>query len=459
MKNISWRIKVFGLLFVLSNVFISCNKDSDEVDPIPVKVELEISNEVAIKWAKTSLLFIKEQAGRTPTNISRSLGYLGLTMYESAVPGSIVYKSVASQLNGLGELPKINSDLKYDWETAVNAGQAYMIKNLWQHSHQIYYLKIDSLENAILESRKLVVKDTAIINRSIKFGKSIAEKIYSWSELDGGNKSYLSVFDPSYMMPMGPQYWTPPVNGQVSTLLPMHPKWGKVRSFVKANAELPVPAILPFSKDVNSENYKEFKEVYEIQKVLTQEQKEIANWWGDDPSETASPPGHSYNLAIQLNTLKKSNLFVAASSFAKVGMSTADSFINCWRFKFTYNSIRPAGFIRQNIDGRFVQFWPEPPFPAFPSGHSTQASATAEALISIFGDDVAFDDITHVGRQKDVLRNVEYKKRSFTKISETAIECGISRLYGGIHTNQDNKVGLAEGKKIGLNVANLNWKY
>ena len=146
-------------------------------------------------------------------------------------------------------------------------------------------------------------------------------------------------------------------------------------------------------------------------------------------------------------------------TYAKVGMATADAFINCWKCKFTYHSIRPTPYIRININGAFSQYWPEPPFPAFASGHSTQASAAAEALISVFGDDVAFDDETHVGRPKDQFRNVEYKKRSFTSISQTATECGISRLYGGIHTAQDNIVGLAEGKKIGANVASISWKY
>ncbi len=460
MKKVFDNIKYLGLLLIGIILFISCNKTTEDPDPIPVlPVEKEISNVVALKWAKMTLDFIKEQPGRTPTNISRALGYIGLTMYETSVNGSIVYKSVSNQLNGLGELPKPNKTLTYDWEIAVNAGQSYIIRNLWQQSQKVYYNRLDSLEKAILTERTEIVKDTAIINRSIKLGVSIAESIYTWSTLDGGHLSYLNIFDPNYMYPAGPQYWTPPVNGQSSILMPMHPRWGKVRTFVKANSELPIPRIIEFSRDPSSENYKEFKEVYDIQKTLTQEQKEIANWWGDDPSDTYAPPGHSYSLAIQIVNLKKPNLFVAASTFAKVGMSTADAFINCWKCKYTYHSVRPAPFIRQFIDGRFVQFWPEPPFPAFPSGHSTQASSAAEALISVYGDNVAFDDMTHVGRQKDVLRNVEFKKRSYTKISQTAIECGISRLYGGIHTAQDNIVGLQEGKKIGTNVSNLNWKY
>ena len=446
------------LLFVLLLIVFGCNKTEDVPDPI-VPVEIELSNDVAQKWGLMTMEHIMVQPLKSPTYVSRSLGYIGLAMYESAVNGSIVYKSIASQLNGLGELPKPEVGKKYDWETAVNAGQSAIIKNMYQHAMDDDNLRLDSLELAILAERKTVVNDTAVISRSIKFGRDIALKIYEWSKTDGGHLGYLKTFDPQYLFPRDPAHWSPPLNGQSSILLPLHPHWGDNRTFIPANSQLPVPKILEYSTDKNSAFYKDFEELYNIQKGLTQEQKEIANWWGDDPSETTAPPGHSYSLAYQILKIKKPNIFVTAMTYAKVGMATADAFINCWKCKFTYHSIRPTPYIRININGAFSQYWPEPPFPAFASGHSTQASATAEALISVFGDDVAFDDETHVGRPKDQFRNVEYKKRSFTKISQTATECGISRLYGGIHTAQDNIVGLAEGKKIGDNVASISWKY
>ena len=451
MKN---KIYILSLVILVS-IFGCKDKTPDPVVP----VELEISNTIAQKWGSMTLKHLKVQQLKTPTYVSRSLGYIGLTMYESVVNGSIVYKSVASQLNGLNDLPKPETGKKYDWETSLNAGQAVIIKRMWQHAFDDDNIRLDSLEKAILDERKLAVNDTAVISRSVKYGKAIAEAIYNWSKTDGGHLGYLENFDPKYVFPRDPTHWSPPLNGQSSVLMPMHPHWGKNRTFIPANSSLPVPKILDYSTDQSSAFYKEFKEVYDIQRALTQEQKEIANWWGDDPSETYAPPGHSYSLAYQLINLKKPNLFITAMTYAKVGIATADAFINCWKCKFTYHSIRPAAYIRNNINGAFVQYWPEPPFPAFASGHSTQASAAAEAMISVFGDNVAFDDNTHVGRPKDEFRKVEYKKRSFTSISQTATECGISRLYGGIHTAQDNVVGLAEGKKIGTNVTSIAWKY
>lgn len=441
------------VLGLLSN----CTKTKDEI-PLPDPVEIDLANTSADKWANMTLRHLKVQQNKSPTYVSRSLGYIGLTMYETVVNGSIVYQSVAPQLNGLGVLPKPEKGLVYDWETALNAGQSYMIKQMWQHAMKVDNNRLDSLENAILTERSAAVIDTAIIGRSKRYGLNVAKVIYEWSKTDGGHLGYLTNFDAKYVFPKGDNFWTPPYAGQSSILLPMHPNWGKNRTFNPSNATMSIPQIIPYSDDKNSNLFKDFKELYDIQLGLTQNQKEIANWWGDDPSETYAPPGHSYSLAIQIMHVKKPNLFAAAESFAKVGMSVADAFINCWKCKFYYNSIRPAPYIRKNIKSNFVQFWPEPPFPAFPSGHSIQAASAATALISVYGDNVSFEDNTHTGRQKDFLRNVEFKTRSYTSISQTAIECGISRLYGGIHTRQDNEVGLSEGKKIGENINALSWR-
>lgn len=418
-----------------------------------------LSHEIAIKWAKTTLDFIYLQHNKSPTYISRTLGYIGLTMYESVVGSSNQYRSIAEELNGLGSLPKPESEKEYDWEIVLNASQSKIIRLMWQSEYSKYSIgKLDSLELSILNERKNVVKDTAVVTRSINYGLSIAGAIYEWSMTDGGHEMNLKNFDATYTYPVGIAYWIPPIGGQSPVKMPLHPFWGNNRHFIKANTKLPIAKMIPYSSDSSSAYYQQFRQVYDIQKNLTQEQKEIANWWGDDPAFTTSPPGHSYHLASILVKQKKADLVVAAMTFAKVGMACADSFINCWKNKFTYHSERPANYITRYIDPTFVPYWPEPPFPGFPSGHSTQMAATAEVLIGVFGNNIHFIDDTHQGRWRDRQRNVDYKRRTFEQISQMAEECGISRLYGGIHTMQDNLVGLKEGEKIGKNINRIKWK-
>jgi hypothetical protein len=103
------------------------------------------------------------------------------------------------------------------------------------------------------------------------------------------------------------------------------------------------------------------------------------------------------------------------------------------------------------------QFWPEPPFPAFVSGHSSQIAAAVTVLQSIYGDKNTITDDFHKWREFDVVHNVGFKSRSYESLWEIAEECGWSRILGGIHMPQDNVEGLKLGKVIGHNVAKLGW--
>lgn len=188
---------------------------------------------------------------------------------------------------------------------------------------------------------------------------------------------------------------------------------------------------------------------------------EIAAWWGDDPTETFSPPGHSYyiaNLAV-----KKSNasLMTAAEAYARTGIAVADAFINCWKAKVVYFNERPSSYVKKYIQSDWVQFWPEPPFPAFPSGHATQGAAAAAVLTDLFGDSFSFTDNSHEGfRRYDSPRflGLTYPARNFKSFWEAANECAYSRFLGGIHTQQDNDAGAKEGTSVGQNVNLLHWK-
>jgi hypothetical protein len=216
--------------------------------------------------------------------------------------------------------------------------------------------------------------------------------------------------------------------------------------------------MIPHSDNPQSQCYAQFLEVYSKNKILTDEEKEIAVWWSDDPGETVAPPGHSYNLATITVKKAQPDLFKAAETYARVGLAVADAFINCWRCKYTHFSQRPAAYISRHIDASYIMFWPEPPFPAFMSGHAIQGAAAATVLTDLYGNNFSFIDNTHEGRSNNPLRGTVYRSRSFNSFWEAAEESAYSRFLGGIHARQDNEVGLAEGRKVGRNVNALNWK-
>jgi hypothetical protein len=449
----------FSYIFCVVVVVVmlrACSKDGGD-KPTP-----NDNSNIAVKWADMTLYTMRFSSFNSPTYGSRCLAYLGLTMYETMVYSDPAYKSMSGQLNGL-TLIGPDPNQAYDFSIALNAGQQTILKLLFPvpaNSHRYVHDKIDSLAESI-HNRISKGISKAVADRSVAFGEEIALKIFEWSKTDGGHEGFKKNFDPTIPFPRGASYWVPPTRGQTVSLFPLHPKWGENRCFVPANSNLPVPAIMPYSNDPASDYYKMYKAVYDKDKTLTQAEMETAAWWGDDPTETFSPPGHSYHITTI--AVKKTNASVmkAAEAYARTGMAVADAFIRCWKAKFTYYNERPSSFAHANYDPAYSQFWPEPPFPAYPSGHSIQSAAAAVVQTDVFGNNFAFTDSVHTGyRRYDDPRflSLRYPPRHFNSFEEAANECGYSRILGAIHTSQDNETGMAQGRLIGANVNALQWK-
>ena len=125
---------------------------------------------------------------------------------------------------------------------------------------------------------------------------------------------------------------------------------------------------------------------------------------------------------------------------ARLGIVLADAFIGCWDAKFEYDLVRPVTYINRLIDPAWQPLLITPPFPEYPSGHSTQSGAAAAMLEDHFGTSFAFEDATHV---------VEgFEPRHFESFWQAAEEAAISRLYGGIHFRAAIERGLEQGRCI-----------
>jgi hypothetical protein len=441
----AWKL-IFVFVLVLNSFSCSSVKESEPIS----------SQSVAVAWADMTLFITKNTPANSPTYASRALGYIGLTMYESIVPGFKSHRSMEGQLTGLMSLPKPEPGEPYDWPMSLNAAQAIILKKIYNQTSDENKHKIDSLENHFEAglSRKV---SKEVSSRSKAYGQSVAEAIFGWSKTDGGHRGYLANFDKKFKKEQSIGCWEPPLYGQAISHFPLHPHWGENRNFLTSNHNLQLPLMIRHNPDKLSDYFKECHSVFEKNRSLTQEEKQAALWWGDDPGETFTPPGHSYYLATLVIKKAKPDLIKCAETYARVGLAVADAFINCWKWKYHFYSERPSSFITKNIDERWESFWPDPPFPAFPSGHATQAAAVAVVLRDLYSENFEFTDDAHVGRPKDELRNVEFKARSFKTFWSVAEETANSRFYGGIHTPQDNNVGLKEGAKIGTNVNLLDW--
>ena len=202
-----------------------------------------------------------------------------------------------------------------------------------------------------------------------------------------------------------------------------------------------LPSHPEYSEDKDSAFYKEALEVYEAKQNLTPERRAIARFWADDAMLSMTPPGHWISIALQILERDKVDLDKSVDILARLGVAVADGFIGCWQAKYQYDLIRPISYIRRVIDPKWEPLLNTPPFPEYPSGHSTQSGAAAAVLTNLFGENFAFEDKTgsHAG----------LAPRNFASFNAAADDAGISRLYGGIHFRAAIERGLEQGRCIG----------
>lgn len=179
----------------------------------------------------------------------------------------------------------------------------------------------------------------------------------------------------------------------------------------------------------------------------------IAEFWADDPTTTATPPGHSISILNQLLAENNTDLAFAAEAYVKLSIAISDAFISCWKSKYETAYPRPVTYINNYIDADWLPVLSTPPFPEYTSGHSVQSGAMAEVLTEMFGDNYTFTDRTHEGRS-----DIDGTPRTFSSFYKMAEEAAISRLYGGIHYHEAIYLGLEQGHKIGQIINALDLK-
>ncbi len=446
MENHLLRRSIVSKVGILIFLLAACSESDHKAE----RADYEYVNE----WVEMTLYLSKNTGANSPTYASRALGYIGLAMYESVVPYLEDYDSVLPQL---ADFESLDAEMEGDPLLSLNAAQAEILRLIYNQTVEENKEKIDSLEQKIKKDLlRSTHREGARI--SIEWGQKVARKIFERSKSDGGHRAYLRNFDKEWVHPEGPGSWKPPLFAQSFSHHPLHPHWGRNKTFVIANRQINTPDYISYSRDTTSVYYRQFLEVYQKDLSLSQEEKEAALWWGDDPDDTFTPPGHSFYIAMKAVEGFKPSLGKTVETYAKVGIAVADAFIKCWEWKYYHFTERANTYIPQNIDESWESFWPDPPFPSFPSGHAINAGTSAAILIDLYGNDFTFVDDSHVGRERDHVREVDFRARKFDSFWEAAEETANSRFYGGIHIPYDNEVGLRKGREIAKNVNMLRWK-
>jgi hypothetical protein len=418
---------------------------------VPRQLSALTGEDLVHQWNVVVLEAIMED-GFAPPVAARIHAYVNLAGYEAGRHADPSYKCMAGQLNQFTDCPQPDAGKTYDWRVAaVAAYQVACSKTLYR----IYYS--DSLAKLqFAELQKEV--NGEVFTRSKEYGVSVGKAILAYAKADG----YLKTQGlPDYEWPKCDSCWvpTPPNFGK-----PLLPYMGTVRTIALKDAhQIPCAGPLPYSTDKNSEFYKQAYEIYQIHKKLVGEERNIANFWNDNPIMTMyqghfiyntrqiSPGGHWMNIAMQIMRTEKTDWVKSMAIYTHVGSALYDAFISVWAQKYKHNLIRPVTYIQQHIEKNWEPMLQTPPFPEHSGGHSTITAAASEVLTHWFGDNYSYTDSTEI--------QFGYGMRSFKSFRQAAQEASISRMYGGIHYRRGCDAGNEHGTKIGQYiVATLRFK-
>ncbi len=402
------------------------------------------ASDVLQNWYDLVLMLVRHTPTYSPPVASRSFAYLGIVAHESVGACNAKCESLNQQVRGLPLVPRTGSAEQLP--LVLHAALERAVMDFFGNTGPTGLRAIKAMSRKISAALMGTVPDSQAAAAE-DLGGAIATTVFEWSKSDGGHLVENLGFPMTY--DLGKKKWSwVPTNPQTLQQTPLLPTWGRNRSFAMPEGQLcGLPAPLSYSEDKSSAFYKEALEVYETSQSLSDEQKTIARFWSDDPMLSPTPPGHWVSIALQIFKKENSPVEKRAATLAQLGIAIADGFIGCWADKYKYDLLRPLTYIRRVIDPAWTTLLITPPFPEYPSGHSTQSGAAAVVMNQAFGANYAFEDATH---QRDGL-----KPRHFASFADAAREAAMSRLYGGIHFRSAIMRGLDQGSCIGAYAANL----
>jgi hypothetical protein len=425
--------KIFLIVLLMPVLFFACT--SNGKIKIPDAAEVLYQNENNLTDLIIYDIF-------SPPVASRIYVYTSLAAHEAIRHENVNEPSIVAKLKNFSAMPTPDKNKKYNFTLSASkafydvAKQMTFSKDtLAKFEEQTYSPYEQALEKEVYDS-------------SIAFGEAVAKAILKRAATDNYKqtrpleKFYGSKEDGKWR-PTSPDY----LDG-------VEPYWQQLKTFVMDSASQfnpdPPPA---FSTLTNSFFFKINKEVYDTGKVLTQEQKDIARFWDDNPfvmehsghlmaaTKKQTPGGHWMGIATIACRQGKADAVKAAKTYALTALALFEAFVSVFETKYRYVYIRPISAINSMIDAKWESFLQTPPFPEYTSGHSTITGSAATVLTNLYGNNFAFTDTSN-------MRYVNMQ-RKFSSFLQASDECSISRFYGGIHYKISVDTGAAVGKRIG----------
>ena len=379
----------------------------------------------------------------SPPQASRVYAYASIAAYEVLRQADSGYVTLAGQVRELTPVPARPAGA--DVSLPLAGVHAYMVVG---RALTFSQARMDTLRRA-MDERFRGGMSSEMFDASVAYGDTVAKHVLAWASRDGfkqrtGLAKYSVLRDaPGRWIPTPPAYMDA-----------VEPNWGTLRPFTMdtSNQFRPAPPF-PFDTSKKSDYFRELREVHDVGKNLTTEQRAIAAFWDCNPfvmhvqghtmfaTKKMSPGGHWMGITGIASRKAKADMVRASEAYARTAVALADGFLSVWSEKYASSMIRPETVINTYLDESWTPLLQTPPFPEYTSGHSGISTAAAVVLTALYGTDFAFTDSTELEFGLPV--------RSYTSFEQAASEAAISRLYGGIHFRRAVEQGQVQGRKVG----------
>jgi hypothetical protein len=379
-----------------------------------------------------------------PMIATRNYAYANIAAYECIAAGDNNYYSLSGQIKRLSDMPKPEAGKPIDFRLAAlfaftKVGNAVTFP---EGSMMAHY---DTLKQKAVDAGM----PSDVLKNTIAFADTIAASILKWSKTDNyaqtrSAEKFTVTNEDGRWIP------TPPMYAQA-----VEPHWNQIKCLAIDSCNQFMPPRPP-AFDIHNKSsiyYKALMQIKAMGDSLTEEQKNIADFWDDNPfklnvsghvmfaTKKFSPAGHWMNIVGIASQKAKADFSTTVAAYAETSIALFDAFISCWDEKYRSNFIRPETAINKYLTEEWRPYIQTPPFPSYTSGHSTISAAAAEVMTNWFGDNLSFIDTSSL--------EFGIQSRRIQSFRLAAKEAGMSRLYGGIHYSFDNEEGNKCGTMIG----------
>ena len=354
---------------------------------------------------------------KDPPGAARGYALSSVAIYDAVVAAwhwKYVYRREGPGLGGDG-----TREPSYPSEHAAIAGAASRVLSYVFPERPAE--RFDELaEEAALSRLQAGANFRSDVDAGLALGRAVADQVIARARSDGFGTRWDGNRPPG--IGRGPEFWEPPP-GTVTP--PTQPTAGSWKTWVLESGDQLRPRPPPAFG--TSEHLAQAREVLDVGRGLTEDQKRIAKFWAGGQG-TSLPAGIWNQLAMPYIQASGFTTPRAARAIALLNVAQADAGIAVWDAKFTYWSARPINAIRDlGLSPGWTSYLNTPPFPGYPSGHAGFSGAASEVLAYLFPSQAEL-------------------------VQAKAEEATASRLYGGIHFRVDNETSLGMGREIGRRV-------